>query len=234
MPAHANPPENVARMSDDSFVREVNEELRQDQMKALWRRYGLLAIAAVVLIIAGTAGYVGWNYWSEQQANRSGDQFSQALQLANQGRTDEALQALRQLEADGFGAYPVLARMRAATVMAEAGDFEEAIAAFDAVAADSSVPGSIRDMARLRAALLLVDHGSYDDVASRAEPLSDDANELRHSAREAMALAAWGEQDYENALRLFELIVEDPAAPTNTRQRAEMMVDLIAGSVPRS
>jgi hypothetical protein len=221
-------------MSDDSFVREVNEELRQDQMKALWRRYGLLAIAAVVLIIAGTAGYVGWNYWSEQQANRSGDQFSQALQLANQGRTDEALQALRQLEADGFGAYPVLARMRAATVMAEAGDFEEAIAAFDAVAADSSVPGSIRDMARLRAALLLVDHGSYDDVASRAEPLSDDANELRHSAREAMALAAWGEQDYENALRLFELIVEDPAAPTNTRQRAEMMVDLIAGSVPRS
>jgi hypothetical protein len=221
-------------MSDDSFVREVNEELRQDQMKALWRRYGLLAIAAVVLIIAGTAGYVGWNYWSEQQANRSGDQFSQALQLANQGRTDEALQALRQLEADGFGAYPVLARMRAATVMAEAGDFEEAVAAFDAVAADSSVPGSIRDMARLRAALLLVDHGSYDDVASRAEPLSDDANELRHSAREAMALAAWGEQDYENALRLFELIVEDPAAPTNTRQRAEMMVDLIAGSVPRS
>jgi hypothetical protein len=221
-------------MSDDSFVREVNEELRQDQLKALWRRYGLIAVAAVVLVLAGTAGYVGWNYWSEQRANRSGDQFSQALQLANQGRTDEALQALRQLEADGYGAYPVLARMRAATVLAEAGDYEEAIAGFDSVAADGSVPTSIRDMARLRAAFLLVDHGSYADVAQRAEPLSDDANALRHSAREAMALAAWNEQNYDNAMRLYELIIEDSAAPSNMRQRAEMMVELIAGSIPRS
>ena len=203
-------------------------------MKAMWRRYGMLIVAAVVLILAGTSGYVGWNYWTEQRANRSGDQFSQALQLANQGRTEEALEALRRLEAEGVGAYPVLARMRAATVMAEAGEFEEAIAAFDSVAGDSSVPASIRDMARLRAALLLVDHGTYADVASRAEPLADDANTLRHSAREAMALAAWREEDMENALRLFELIIDDPAAPANTRQRAGMMVELIGGSIPRS
>jgi hypothetical protein len=221
-------------MSDESFVREVNEELRQDQLKAVWRRYGMAIVAGVILILAATAGYVGWGYWNEQRANESGDQFSAALQLANEGRTEEALAALGQLEADGYGAYPVLARMRAATVRAEAGDYEAAIAAFDSVAADSSVPGSIRDMARLRAALLLVDHGSYGDVASRAEPLSDDANALRHGAREAMGLAAWAAQDLENAQRLFEMIVDDSAAPTNTRQRAEMMVELIAGAMPRS
>lgn len=221
-------------MSDDSFVREVNEELRQDQLKALWSRYGLLMVAGVLLILAATGGWVGWNYWTEQQANRSGDQFSAALQLANQGRTDEALAALRQLESDGHGAYPVLARLRAATVMAEAGEYEDAIAGFDSVAADSAVPTSIRDMARLRAALLLVDHGSYDDVAQRAETLADDANALRHSAREAMGLAAWREGDGENALRLFQHIVDDPAAPSNMRQRAELMVELIGGSQPAS
>jgi len=221
-------------MSDESFVREVNEELRQDQMKAVWRRYGMAIVAGVILILAATAGYVGWGYWNEQQANQSGDQFSAALDLANEGRTEEALEALGQLEAEGYGAYPVLARLREATLRAEAEDFEAAIAAFDSVAADSSVPGSIRDMARLRAALLLVDHGSYGDVASRAEPLSDDANALRHGAREAMGLAAWAADDLENALRLFEMIVDDTAAPANTRQRAEMMVELIAGTMPRS
>lgn len=221
-------------MSDDSFVREVNEELRQDQLKAVWRRYGMAIIGAVVLVLAATAGYVAWNYWTEQRANRSGDDFSAALQLSNEGRTEEALEALNQLQADGFGAYPVLARMRAATVRAEAGDFQEAIEAFDSVSVDSAVPASIRDMARLRAALLLVDHGTYGDVATRAEPLSDDTNALRHSAREAMALAAWRAEDFENAQRLFEMIVNDSAAPTNTRQRAEMMVELIAGSVSGS
>ncbi|MCG6113804.1 MAG: tetratricopeptide repeat protein [Mesorhizobium sp.] len=221
-------------MSDESFVREVNEELRQDQMKAVWRRYGMAIVAGVILILAATAGYVGWGYWNEQQANQSGDQFSAALDLANEGRTEEALEALAQLEAEGYGAYPVLARLREATLRAQAEDFEAAIAAFDSVAADSSVPGSIRDMARLRAALLLVDHGSYGDVASRAEPLSDDANALRHGAREAMGLAAWAADDLENAQRLFEMIVDDTAAPANTRQRAEMMVELIAGTMPRS
>lgn len=221
-------------MSDESFVREVNEELRQDQLKAIWQRYGIAIVAGVILILAATAGYVGWGYWNEQRANQSGDQFSTALQFANQGQTDEALEALSQLEADGHGAYPVLARLRGATVRAQAGEYEAAIAAFDSVAADSSVPGAIRDMARLRAALLLVDHGSYGDVASRAEPLSDDANALRHGAREAMGLAAWAADDLENAQRLFEMIVDDSAAPTNTRQRAEMMVELIAGATPRS
>lgn len=221
-------------MSDESFVREVNEELRQDQMKAVWRRYGMAIVAGVILILAATGAYVGWGYWNEQQANQSGDQFSAALDLANEGRTEEALEVLAQLEAEGYGAYPVLARLREATLRAQAEDFEAAIAAFDSVAADSSVPGSIRDMARLRAALLLVDHGSYGDVASRAEPLSDDANALRHGAREAMGLAAWAADDLENAQRLFEMIVDDTAAPANTRQRAEMMVELIAGTMPRS
>jgi len=221
-------------MSDESFVREVNEELRQDQMKAIWRRYGLAIVAGVILILAATAGYVGWGYWNEQQANQSGDQFSTALDFANEGRTEEALEALGQLEAEGYGAYPVLARLREATLRAQAEDFEAAIAAFDSVAADSSVPDPIRDMARLRAALLLVDHGDYGDVASRAEPLADDANALRHGAREAMGLAAWAADDLENAQRLFEMIVDDTAAPANTRQRAEMMVELIAGMIPRS
>ncbi len=221
-------------MSDDSFVREVNEELRQDQAKALWERYGLAVIGAAVLVLALTGAWVGWNYWTDLRANRSGDQFSTALQLANQGRSEDALQALSALEADGYGAYPVLARLRAATVHARAGDHEQAVTGFDAVAADSSAPAPIRDMARLRAALVLVDHGEYEEVARRVEPLSDDANALRHSAREAMGLAAWRHGDLDTALRLFEIITDDAAAPTNTRRRAEIMVELIGGSLPRS
>ena len=37
---------------NDSFIREVNEELRSDQIKGVWSRYGKLIIAAAVLIAA--------------------------------------------------------------------------------------------------------------------------------------------------------------------------------------
>ncbi len=32
-------------MTDDSFFREVNEEIRQDQARALWNRFGPVARA---------------------------------------------------------------------------------------------------------------------------------------------------------------------------------------------
>jgi hypothetical protein len=217
-------------MSDDSFIREVNEEMRRDQAHALWDRFGPFLLGLAVLVVVATAAFVGYRYWDEARANRSGDAFSQALKLANDGKSDEALTALAALEKDGYGAYPLLARMRAATVKANKGDVDAAVKDFDEVAADTDIPAGLRDMARLRAALLLVDHGSFADVSSRVEALTADTNTLRHTAREALALAAWREGKATDALKLFDQIASDDGAPRNARERATLMSELIRGS----
>lgn len=228
------PRHRSGNMADDSFIREVNEEMRQAQARALWDRFGPAFLALALAAVLATAAWVGWDYWVETKANASGDAFSQALTLANEGKDDEALAALKSLEESGYGAYPVLARMRSATVLASKGDFAGAVAGFDAVAADSAIPESLRDVARLRAAYLLVDSGSYEDVASRVEALSSDDNALRHSAREAMGLAAWKAGRTEDALRLFDQITADTGAPRNTADRARVMGELIRGGADAS
>lgn len=217
-------------MSDDSFIREVNEEMRRAQAKALWDRYGPIGMAVALAVILGTAAWVAWDYWTQTRANRSGDAFSQALTLANSGKSDEALAAFQSLEKDGYGSYPILARMRAATALFEKGDFAGAVAAFDEVAADGSIPPVLRDMAKLRAGFILVDHGSYEDVTGRLEALTADSQPLRFSAREAIGLAAWKSGNSAEALRLFELIENDQAAPRNVHDRATMMAELIRGA----
>lgn len=217
-------------MSDDSFIREVNDEIRREQAQKLWDRFGPALIVVAILVVLGTAAFVGYRYWDETRANRSGDAFSQALKLANDGKNDEALTALDQLEKDGYGAYPLLARMRGATVKANKGDVPAAVKDFDEVAADTAIPQGIRDMARLRAALLLVDYGSFADVSSRVEALTPDTNTLRHTAREALGLSAWKEGKTQDALKLFDQIAADDGAPRNTRERATLMSELIRGS----
>lgn len=221
-------------MSDDSFIKEVNDELRQDQFKSLWQRYGILFAAAAFAIIAGTAGYEGWKWWRDSQASASGDQFLSALNLAREQKPDEALAALAELEKTGYGAYPVLARMRAATVLAVKGDAKAATDAFDAIAADTNVDTAIRDIAALRAAMLAVDNGAYEDVAKRAEPLTADGNAMRHSAREALGLAAYKAGKFVEAQGFFQSIADDEAAPRNIAERAELMLSVIAatGKVP--
>lgn len=221
-------------MSDDSFIREVNEEFRKEQARKLWDRFGPALIGAAVAVVIGTAAFVGYNYWVETRADRSGDAYSAALTLIQDGKSDEALAALKALQADGHGAYPALARMRTATLLADQGDAAGAVAEFDAVAADTSTPEAVRDTARVRAAYLLVDHGSYADVAARVEPLTADTNALRHSAREALGLAAWKEGNSTDAQKLFEQITADEAAPRDMRERAELMSELIRGSTAGS
>lgn len=216
--------------NDDSFIREVNEELRSDQMRFVWRRYGRVIIAVCVLIVLGTAGYSLYRYWAANQAGDSGDKFIAALSLADQNKNDEALAALEAIEKDGHGSYPVLAALRAASVLAQKGDVPAAVSAFTAVSKQAGVPEVVADAARLRAAFLLVENGTYDQVSAQAEELSVPASPFRASAREVLGLSAYKNGDFAKARQWFQAIMDDAQSPRNVGNRAQMMLDMITAS----
>ena len=108
-----------------------------NRLKKLWDRFGPYVIGLAILIVVATAGYRGWIYWQEKQAQATGDRFLAALNLANQGKHDEAITALKAIEANGSGSYPVLAEFRVASEMAATGKTQDAIAEYDAIAAKS-------------------------------------------------------------------------------------------------
>lgn len=212
---------------DDSFIREVNEELRSDQMRAIWKQYGLLIIAAAVAIVLGTAGVRGYQYWSSKQAAASGDEFMAAMKLASENKTDEALAAFKKLEKDGYGSYPVLARMREATLQSGK-DPKAAADAFAAIGSDTAVPEAIRDAAKLRAAWLMVDTAPYASVAAQAEAMTGPKDPMRHSAREVLGLSAYKNGDFKQAKTWFQAIANDPMTPANIGHRAQIMLDVMA------
>lgn len=214
---------------DDNFIREVNEELRSDAATAIWKKYGKFIIGGAVAIVLGVAGNVAYKEYTANQAAASGDIFLAALTAAREGRQDEAIESFDKLEAEGYGAYPLMAKLRAATVLADKGDASAAIASFQAVAGDSSVPKALQDIAKIRAAYLLVDHGSYDDVSRQVEVLTDTENAMRHSAREALGLAAFKANDFSRAKEWMELMVDDARTPQQMSTRAQVVLDLIAG-----
>ena len=53
-------------MSD--IFNEVDEEVRREQLKKLWERYGNLIIAAAFLVVAGVAAWRGYEYWQARKA----------------------------------------------------------------------------------------------------------------------------------------------------------------------
>lgn len=216
-------------VEDDNFIREVNEELRSDQATALWKKYGKFIIGGAVAIVLGVAGNVFYQDWQTKQAGASGDIFLKGITAARDGEQEEALAAFAELETGGYGSYPVLAKMRSATVLYDQGKLDEAIAAFKAIVADSAAPDALQDIARIRAAYLLVDHGSYEAVSAEVELLTNLDNPMRHSAREALGLSAFKSNDLTRAKEWMELIVQDIETPRPMVARAQIILDLIAG-----
>lgn len=215
---------------NDSFIREVNDELRSEQLSSFWRRFRPFIIGGATLIVLGTAGYRGYEYWHTHNASVYGDAFLSALNLAKDGKTDEALTALQDLEKNGGGAYPVLARLRAATLLSEKGDKAGAVSAFNAVSSDGSVPQVLRDLAKMRAAWILIDTGTYQQVSAEVEVMATQNQALRHSAREALGLSAYKAGDMAKAKQWFQEIANDAETPRNVANRAQIMLDTIAAS----
>jgi hypothetical protein len=210
---------------------EVEDDLRREKAKRLWARFGPYVILAAVLIVVGVGGWRGWEYWREQQAAAEGDRFVAALKLASENKHDEAMTALNDIAATGTGGYPVLAGFRAASELAATKKTDDAVKAFDAIAAKPGTPPLLQQMARLRAALLVVDTSDLAQMKSRIGDLAETGNPWRHSARELLGLTAWRTGDLEAARGYFQSIADDPETPQSMQSRTQLMQDLIRSKI---
>jgi hypothetical protein len=208
---------------------EVDEEVRREQLKKLWERYGNYFIGLCILIVVAVGAWRGYQWWEARQAAQSGAAFEQAVSLAEAGKHQEAEAAFAKLASDGTAGYRVLARLRQAAELALT-DRKAAVGAYDAIAADNSAGQVIEDLAAARAGILLVDTAPYSEMRTRLEPLTAADRTFRHTAREILALSAWKSGDIAAARRWTDMIMNDPQTPAGTRSRTEVLGELIAAS----
>jgi hypothetical protein len=117
--------------------------------------------------------------------------------------------------------------LQLAGLLAEGGEVEDAVAAYDAVADDGSAAREFRDLARVRAGYLLAESASPDDLQERLATLERADSPWRNAVREIVASAQYRTGNLMEADRLMNEILADPEAPQSMRQRAQMMVQLL-------
>lgn len=216
-------PAGSAYMSNETIFREVDEELRGERMRTMWRRFGPFVIGGAVAIVLVVAVNEGWSWWQNANAARSSDQFYAALELAEAGDVAAAQEALNAVAAEATGDYPTLARFRQASLLAGEGQTAEAIAAYDALATSETNP-RLREMALVLAGYLLVDGGDVAAVRQRVGGLASPENPMRNAAREAIGLAHYQAGDLRSALATFEEVIADPGVGQDLASRVQVYV----------
>jgi hypothetical protein len=216
-------------MSD--IFQEVDEEVRRDKAAEFWKKYQNVIIGAAVLLVLATAAYRFYENRQLAAAQAAGGAFQQALALDRDGKGAEADAVLAKLAGDAPHGYQTLARLAAAAIKAKS-DPASAIAAYDALAADSSIGAPFQEAARLRAALLRLDAGQTDAAKSALEALAGGGGVYRHTARLMLGVVALNAGDYEGAGKELDVVVADPDAPDTEKRAAESLLGLVASNRP--
>ncbi len=208
------------------IFREVDEELRQEQAKKLWQRYGRYVIAAAVVLVVGVGGYQAWQAWDLQHRTELSERYAAALDLVGTGDTAAADQALTEIVGEG-GGYGTLAAFTQARLRAEAGDSTGAAELWDRIAESEGEGSALRQIAILLSVMHRMEQDDPAELEARLAPLTEVGQAFRPSALELSAAIALRQGDKARAREIYAGIVDDLAAPPGLRARAAQMLQAL-------
>jgi hypothetical protein len=210
------------------IFKEIEDDLKHEQYQRLWKRYGSWVIAAAVLLVGATAGFVGLREFREAERLEQSASFNQALAAAleDPAAADAALATL----AEGDGAYAALARLERAGLSGSNGNHADAAQQYRALADDESVDEVLRALARVFWGYHALAAGTDTaSIGADMQALVDEGGPWRHNAREILAAIALQQGDTDKARELFGLIADDAEAPQAIRARASEALAALGG-----
>lgn len=208
--------------NNESFIDEVNEEVRRDQLFGYFRKYGWLAVAAVVVLVGAAA-------WTEYQrakeraaAEETGDAIIEALSL---DAPQDVLAALEGLTPNA------VTLMLAASAAQEAGDVEGAVQILNKVAAGEDFSQLYRELATLKIVSLSEGKTSVEERLKLLQPLAEAGRPFALLAKEQIALVQIESGDKVAALDTLGDILQDAAVTQGLRDRSQQMIVALGGEL---
>ena len=212
---------------DNALLREVDDAVRQDQMKSAAKRFGIPVLAAVVAGLVGFGGYLLWHENSESSRETASEDLVRAIETLGAGHNDAADKALAKVAQDASPGAEAAAQLLRAGIALEQGRKDEAVKLFNAVAGNSSVPAPYRDLATIRAVSANFDAMKPEDVIARLKPLAEPGDPWFGSAGELVGAAYLKQGKADLAGPLFASIAKDKDVPETLRSRARQMAGLL-------
>jgi hypothetical protein len=215
----------------ETFVREVDENLRRDQLSGFAKKYSGWIIAAVLLFLAASGGFIYWRGYQQKQNEQAVEQLAQVFTDVSKGNIQTAPARLDKLSKDNSKAVRASAAFGRAAVAIEQNDPTLAASKFKAISQDDSLPRPFRDLALIRQTALEFDSLNPDEVIARMQPLTKPGAPWFASAGEMTGMALIKQGKKAEAGRLFAAIARDESAPDTVRARAVQMASSLGVDV---
>jgi len=212
----AQPPEH-----NETFLREVDENLRRDQLRDFGKKYGGWLAAAVVVFLIASGGFIYWQQYKEQRSEKQVEQLAETFRTIGSGTPSAAtLKQLDDFSKDGSKGIRATALFTRAALALQQNDVKLATAKYREIAENKGFPQPYRDAALLRQTALEFDTLQPQQVVSRLLPLAKPGNPWFGTAGEMTAMALIKQGQPAQAAQLFAAISKDKSVPDSIRARS--------------
>ena len=207
----------------ETFVREVDENLRRDQMQNFFKAYGSWLIVAVVLFLGASGGFIWWKQHQVQQSQAQVEKLAQIYKDIGSGNTSQSPQQLDEISKNGSKAVQASALFARAALALQQNDVKLATSTYKTIANDDGLPDPYRDAALIRQTALEFDQLKPEEAIARLQPLAKPGEPWFGSAGEMTALAMIKQGRKQEAGQLFAAIAKDQSVPETIRGRATQL-----------
>ncbi|MCQ2965270.1 MAG: tetratricopeptide repeat protein [Alphaproteobacteria bacterium] len=218
---------NQSEMTTDSplqaeILREVTEEIKEEQLKKIFKKFSPIFISLALLALLTTAGIEYSKYYHKQKSLKEASQLYTAIEMMQQGKREISTNLLNALAQKGDVGYKSLALMYSIQNLIQQGKNDEAIQEFDNLSSNSSIPEALKNYATIEKTYLLLEknEADYDQLKNNIEHLTKDNNVWSADALELYALISLRQNDYVTAQRYFEKILTLTKVSESKRMRA--------------
>ena len=213
--------------TNEAFLREVDEELRRDDMARLWTRWGRVGLILVAIGLVLFGAFLWWRDHQRKQAGEEGQQLTATIDQLSRSEFDQAAPSLKALTESSRPGYRAAGLIAAGAVASQKGDAKAAAADFGKVAADGKVGQPFRDLALIRQTTIEFDTLPPDQVIKRMQPIAKKGSPWFGSAGELIAVAHLKAGRPKDAGALYAAIAADPGVPQTLRSRAAQMASVL-------
>ena len=209
----------------EEFIKEVDEDIKEEKRIKLWKKLIPYVISFSLTIILFTSGFVFWKNYTRNSNQTLGDDFTAAVDLANEDATDAALLALDRIVDEGSDGYATIAKMKKASLLIDKGLSDEGLSIYLDLERNA-VDQSFRDIATILYVLNSMDKIAPETLLKKIEPL-ENSKVWQSSALELKAFIFLKNNNKKLAKETFQSILNLKTSPSSLSTRARNMVEYL-------
>ena len=198
----------------EAFIKEVNEDLKNEEFKKIWDKYGLYIIVLVVVALTAAVSFETIKSWYDKRMQTWSDTYAYAVSMHNQGRYDDSLESLNYIIAKDYGIFTELAQMQKINILLDQEKTDEAVKLMEEIVADKSFNRQLQQTVIFKLASYKMENSPLEDVEALIGKFARNENDSwQPVASEMLAIAYLHNNKIEEAKKIYnDLLKNDKAS----------------------